>query len=69
MKLNTAQKIWNLILLTLFISQAASGLFSTKISFDTFKLVHKDGGLILIVAVMIHLILNFRWIKASYFRQ
>jgi hypothetical protein len=69
MNLNTAHKILNPILLTLFITQVASGLLSTKISFKTFIVFHEYGAYVLSSAVILHLILNYRWVKASYFKK
>ena len=69
MKKNTALKIINPILLILFISQAVTGLFHMKLSPETFEALHEGGGTILIGLVIIHLILNFNWIKAIYFHK
>jgi len=67
MKKNTALKILNPILLVLFISQALTALFHDKISPDAFEFFHEGGGTILIVLILLHIILNFNWLKASYF--
>jgi hypothetical protein len=69
MKRNTALKILNPILLVLFISQAVTGLFHEKISADAFEFFHEGGGMILIVLILLHIILNFNWFKASYFHK
>ncbi len=69
MKRNTALKIINPILLVLIISQAATGLFRMKLSSETFEFIHEGGGLILVGLVIVHLILNFNWIKANYFHE
>ena len=67
MKRNTPLKILNLILLILFASQAVTGLSHAKLSHETFEFLHEGGGVLLIVLIVLHLILNFSWIKASYF--
>ncbi len=69
MKKNPALKIINPILLVLIISQAVTGLFHTKLSPETFETIHEGGGLILLGLVIVHLILNFNWIRASYFHK
>jgi hypothetical protein len=67
MKRNTALKILNPILLVLIVSQAVSGLFRAKLSPEAFELIHEDGGMILIGLIVVHLVLNFNWVKANYF--
>ena len=67
MKRNTALKILNPILLVLFVSQAITGLFHTNIPYKAFELLHEDGGKILIGLIVVHIILNFNWVKANYF--
>ena len=69
MKKNTALKILNPILLVLFISQALTGLLHKQISHETFEFLHEGGGVVLIVLIVIHFILNFNWIKNSYFAR
>jgi len=67
MKKNTMLKILNLILLVLFVNQAVTVLFLAKLSRETFEVLHKGGGAILLVLIAIHFILNLNWVKASYF--
>jgi hypothetical protein len=69
MKRNTALKILNLILLVLFVNQAVTVLFLAKLSHEVFEVLHKSGGAILLVLIAIHFILNFNWVKASYFHK
>lgn len=69
MKKNTALKILNPILLVLFVSQASTGLSHAKISHEAFEFLHEGGGVLLIALIAVHLILNFSWIKASYFAK
>jgi hypothetical protein len=67
MKRNTALKILNPILLVFFVNQAVTVLFREHLSFEAFKIFHKGGGSILICLIVVHLILNFNWVKANYF--
>jgi hypothetical protein len=67
MRRNTALKILNPILFLFFINQATTVLLRDHISFKTFGLFHKTGGAILLCLIVLHIILNFNWIKASYF--
>jgi heme A synthase len=69
MKKNSAHKIINPILFVLIISQALTGLLRMKLSPETFETLHEGGGMILVGLVVVHLILNFNWIKASYFHK
>ncbi len=69
MKRNTALKILNPVLLVFFVSQAVTGLFHDKISPDAFEFFHEGGGTILIALILLHIILNFNWFKASYFKK
>ncbi len=67
MKKNTALKILNPVLILFFINQAITVLLREHISFKTFGLFHKTGGAILLCLIALHIILNFNWIKASFF--
>jgi hypothetical protein len=69
MKKNTIHKIINPIMLVLIISQVTTGLLHMKFSPETFETLHEGGGLILVGLVIVHLILNFNWIRASYFHK
>jgi hypothetical protein len=69
MKRNTALKILNPVLLVLFINQALSGLFHSKYSYEAFELLHETAGKIFIGLLVLHIILNFNWIKANYLKK
>ncbi|MBN1795107.1 MAG: hypothetical protein JW804_00380 [Sedimentisphaerales bacterium] len=69
MKKNTALKIINPILLLLLINQAASGLFHGQYSHQAFEILHEGAGKVFIGLAIVHFILNFSWIKASYFKK
>ena len=69
MKKNTILKIINPVLLILVISQVLSGMFAMKLNGEAFEIIHKGGGMILLTLVIFHLILNFNWIKVSYFKK
>ena len=67
MKRNTVLKILNLFLFVLFVSQTATVLFHELISYKVFQIFHKGGGMVLLLLIAAHIILNFNWIKANYF--
>ena len=67
MKNNTALKILNPILGILVLNQIFTGFFHDAISHDAFDIFHKGGGILLAAGIVIHLILNRKWIKANFF--
>ncbi len=69
MKKNTILKITNPILLVLSVSQVLTGIFAMSLSEEAFDIFHRDTGTILLVLILFHVVLNFNWIKASYFRK
>ena len=69
MKRNTALKILNPVLFVLFINQAVTALFRDKISNEIFEIFHQGGGFVFLVLIALHFILNFNWVKASYFSK
>jgi hypothetical protein len=67
MKKNTFHKILTPILFVLIINQPVTALLAHKMSDQTFEILHQDTGFVLVGLVLVHLILNFNWVKASYF--
>ena len=63
----TILKILNLILALIVINQALTGLLHDFIPADTFELIHKGGGIFLILGVVLHIIFNWKWIRLNYF--
>jgi predicted ferric reductase len=66
-------RIVNFLLIIVFFSIASSGLLYwarwLNIPYATFKIVHPITGLTLVVLVLIHLVLNYNWIKANYLKK
>jgi len=69
MKKNTVLKILNLVLVVLFVNQVVTVLFLDELPFRAFQIFHKGGGAILLTLIAVHFILNFNWVKASYFSK
>jgi hypothetical protein len=69
MKRNTALKILNPVLLLFFVNQVITVLFRERLSGSVFGFFHKTGGAILLCLIALHIILNFNWMKASYFSR
>ena len=67
MKRNTALKALNPIIAILLVNQLLSGFFSGSISHAAFEIRHEGGGIVLAIAILLHVILNWNWIKSSYF--
>ena len=66
MKKITLLKISTPILALLFVIQIVSGFL---INSETFFSIHKWGGRIFVLFVILHVVLNWNWIKANYFRK
>ncbi len=66
---NSALKILNPIVGFLFLNQFLTGVFHGALSHDTYEVLHGGGGLVLTALILLHLILNWGWIKASYFQK
>ena len=62
-------KILNPILLVLMANQLVTGLVHRSLSREAFEFLHEGGGILLAVLAGVHLILNFGWVKASYFSK
>ena len=64
-------KVVNPILFVLMIAQATSGLGQRYANQDTFiflRQVHLHNGILLLVVLVIHLYLNWGWIKINFFK-
>jgi hypothetical protein len=69
MKINTALKLSNPFLVVMFISQAVTALFHDNLPYKSFQLFHKGGGYVLLGLILLHIFLNYRWFKRSYFTR
>ncbi|MBN1507788.1 MAG: hypothetical protein JW955_13140 [Sedimentisphaerales bacterium] len=65
MQKNTMFKIVNPIIAVLILSQGLSGLFRDRLSQEAFEWVHEGGGILLLVGVAVHVILNWSWVRAN----
>ena len=61
-----ALKYINPIIGLLILSQTLSGLFNRLLNYETFVIIHKGGGILLFIGVVIHLALNWGWVKATF---
>jgi hypothetical protein len=69
MKKNTILKITNPVLLVLGVSQIFTGIFAMSMPDEVFDIFHRGCGIILFALIIFHVVLNYNWIKASYFRK
>ncbi len=67
MKKVKALKIINPLLLIVFISQALTGIGQTYIDAGLLTIVHRVGGILLLIFAITHLSLNWGWVKANFF--
>lgn len=58
-------KIVNVLLAILILNQATTALIHDLLSRDTFEFLHEGGGVALFVAALVHLYLNWAWVKAN----
>jgi len=67
--MNTVLKVINPILAVLVTSQILTGLFGGSLPHEAFEVLHQGGGITLAVLAVIHLTLNWNWVKATYFKR
>jgi len=65
----TALKIVNPVLGVLVFSQVLSGLLGAALPPDAFETLHEGGGILLGIVALLHLALNWNWVRATYARK
>ena len=69
MKRNLILKILNPILAILFLNQILTGIFHDAIPKEAYEFLHEGGGISFAVAAVLHVILNWNWVKANFLRR
>lgn len=69
MKRSSILKILNPILGILFLNQILTGLFHDAISKEAYEFFHVGGGILFAVAAVLHVILNWNWVKANFYKK
>ncbi len=69
MKRNTALKILNPILGVLALNQIFTGLFSDALPREAFEILHEGGGILFAVMALLHLALNWGWVKTNFIKS
>ena len=66
---NKALKIVNVVLLVLLLNQAATGMLAIKLPHEVFEWGHERAAFVLLVIAAVHLVMNWNWVKANYFKK
>ena len=66
---NTVLSILNPVLAILLLTQLLSGVFRGYLPDEAFEVVHEGGGILLVLCAVVHLALNWGWVRASIFRR
>jgi heme A synthase len=72
LKKSALLKIVNPLLILLFITQALTGILHDvimEVSYETFEIIHGIGGYVFVFLVVCHFILNWSWIKNTFFKS
>lgn len=66
---NTMLKIINPILGVLLVNQILSGFLYDVLPHEAFEIMHEDGGIAFTIVAVLHLILNWNWVKKTFFKS
>ena len=66
MKRNDALKIVNPVLGLLVLSQFVTGVSADAIGKEAFAILHQGAAFVLVSVALLHVILNWNWIKANF---
>jgi drug/metabolite transporter (DMT)-like permease len=61
-------KYINPVIAILIVSQLLSALSKDILPDEVFEAWHKGGGILLLIGVLLHLFLNWGWVKSTYFK-
>jgi sugar phosphate permease len=64
-----ALKILNPLIALLLLNQVLSALLRGILSDEAFETIHEPGGFLLFAGVVLHLLLNWNWVKATFFKK
>jgi len=62
-------KYINPVIAIFIVSQLLSALFSDILPDEIFEAWHKTGGILLLIGVLLHLFLNWGWVKSTYLKR
>ena len=72
MKKSELLKIVNPLLALIFLSQALTGIFHgpvKEVSYEAYEIIHGIGGYVFVFLVVCHFILNWSWIRSTFFKR
>ena len=61
--------ILNPIVAILFLNQLLTGILHAVIPKGAYEFFHGGGGIFFAVAVVLHIVLNWNWVKVNYFKK
>lgn len=64
-----ALKLLNPMLGVLVLNQALVGLLHDALPQGAFEVMHEGGGVLLVLGVLLHLMLNWNWVRANFFKK
>jgi hypothetical protein len=62
-------KTINPILFVLILFQVSTAALHEVLNDEVFEVVHSSSGVLLAMAAVTHLVLNWSWVKATYFKK
>jgi hypothetical protein len=62
-------QITNPILFILILWMVISGTFHSQIPYEVFEKAHPFAGYALFLLIILHLVLNWNWVKMNYFKK
>lgn len=66
---NSILKTLNPILAILFLNQILTGVLHDAIPKEAYEVLHEGGGILFALAAVLHLIFNWNWVKANFFKK
>lgn len=67
MNRNKILKVLNPILGLLLVNQIVTGIFGESLPNELFEILHEGGGYVFAATAVLHVILNWNWVKANMF--
>jgi hypothetical protein len=69
MNKKSALKFINVVIAILILNQATTATLSDLIGHEAFEALHATGGFLLLLGVIIHVILNWGWVKSAFSKK
>ena len=69
MKRVSILKILNPVLAILLLNQILTGILHGAIPKQAYEFFHEGGGILFAIGVVLHVILNWNWVKVNFLRR